>query len=145
VAKSDFAVVIIGETGSGKEVVARAIHQASPRSKKPFMPVDCGAIPETLLESELFGHEKGAFTGADVQKPGKFELAEGGTLFLDEISNMPLGSQAKLLRILQKEGLPRGGTKPLRSTSAFWWPAIRISGYRRNAARISITAYRSFP
>jgi two-component system nitrogen regulation response regulator GlnG len=114
VAKSDFAVVLIGETGSGKEVVARAIHQASPRSKKPFMPVDSGAIPETLLESELFGHEKGAFTGAEVQKPGKFELAEGGTIFLDEISNMPLGSQAKLLRVLQEKKAYRvGGTKPL--------------------------------
>lgn len=114
VAKSDFAVVLIGETGSGKEVVARAIHQASPRSKKPFMPVDCGAIPETLLESELFGHERGAFTGAEVQKPGKFELAEGGTIFLDEISNMPLGSQAKLLRVLQEKKVYRvGGTKPL--------------------------------
>jgi two-component system nitrogen regulation response regulator GlnG len=114
VAKSDFAVVLIGETGSGKEVVARAIHQASPRSKKPFIPVDCGAIPETLLESELFGHEKGAFTGAAVQKLGKFELAEEGTLFLDEISNMPLGSQAKLLRVLQEKKVYRvGGTKPI--------------------------------
>ena len=114
VAKSDFAVVLIGETGSGKEVVARAIHQASPRSRKPFIPVDCGAIPETLLESELFGHEKGAFTGAEVQKPGKFELAEGGTVFLDEISNMPLGSQAKLLRVLQEKKVYRvGGTKPI--------------------------------
>ena len=114
VAKSDFAVVIIGETGSGKEVIARAIHQASARSEKPFMPVDCGAIPETLLESELFGHEKGAFTGAEVQKPGKFEMAVGGTLFLDEISNMPLGSQAKLLRVLQEKKLYRvGGTKPV--------------------------------
>ncbi len=114
VAKSDFAVVILGETGSGKEVVARAIHQASARSAKPFLPVDCGAIPETLLESELFGHEKGAFTGAEVQKPGKFEMAEGGTLFLDEISNMPLGSQAKLLRVLQEKKVFRvGGTKPI--------------------------------
>jgi DNA-binding NtrC family response regulator len=97
VAKSDFSVLIQGETGSGKELVARAIHDASPRSKKPFVPVDCGAIPETLLESELFGHEKGAFTGADYSKPGKFEATKGGTLFLDEISNMPLSSQAKLL------------------------------------------------
>ena len=114
VAKSDFAVVIVGETGSGKEVVARAIHRASLRAKGPFIPVDCGAIPETLLESELFGHEKGAFTGAEVQKPGKFELAEGGTLFLDEISNMPLGSQAKLLRVLQEKKVYRvGGTKPI--------------------------------
>ena len=114
VAKSDFAVVIIGETGSGKEVVARAIHRASLRAKGPFIPVDCGAIPETLLESELFGHEKGAFTGAEVQKPGKFELAEGGTIFLDEISNMPLGSQAKLLRVLQEKKVYRvGGTKAI--------------------------------
>ena len=114
VAKSDFTVVIAGETGSGKEVIARAIHQASPRSKSSFVPVDCGAIPETLLESELFGHEKGAFTGAEVQKPGKFELAEGGTLFLDEISNMPMASQAKLLRVLQEKKVYRvGGTKPI--------------------------------
>jgi DNA-binding NtrC family response regulator len=114
VAGSDFTVVIMGETGSGKELIARAIHEASPRSRAPFIPVDCGAIPETLLESELFGHEKGSFTGAEVQKPGKFELAQGGTLFLDEISNMPLGSQAKLLRVLQEKKVYRvGGTKPI--------------------------------
>ena len=114
VAESNFTVIIIGETGSGKEVVARAIHDASPRSKEPFIPVDCGAIPETLLESELFGHEKGAFTGAESQKHGKFEVAQGGTLFLDEISNMPLGSQVKLLRVLQEKKVYRvGGTKPL--------------------------------
>ena len=94
VAKSDFTVIILGETGSGKELVARAIHQASLRSKGPFVPVDCGAIPETLLESDLFGHEKGAFTGADVRKGGKFEAANGGTLFMDEVSTMPFGSQA---------------------------------------------------
>ena len=114
VAESDFTVIIIGETGSGKEVVARAIHEASSRSKEPFIPVDCGAIPETLLESELFGHERGAFTGAEVQKPGKFEVAQGGTLFLDEISNMPVGSQAKLLRVLQEKKVYRvGGTKAI--------------------------------
>jgi len=114
VAASDFSVVILGETGSGKEVIARAIHQASPRLKDPFIPVDCGAIPETLLESELFGHEKGAFTGAAMQKAGKFEIGQEGTLFLDEISNMPLGSQAKLLRVLQEKKVYRvGGTKPL--------------------------------
>ena len=114
VAESDFTVVITGETGSGKEVVARSIHQASPRSKGPFIPVDCGAIPDALLESELFGHEKGAFTGAELQKPGKFELAEGGTLFLDEIPNMPLGSQAKLLRVLQEKKVSRvGSTKSI--------------------------------
>jgi two-component system nitrogen regulation response regulator GlnG len=114
VAKSDFSVLIQGETGSGKELVAQAIHDASPRSKKLFVPVDCGAIPETLLESELFGHEKGSFTGADYSKPGKFEAAKGGTLFLDEISNMPLSSQAKLLRVLQEKRVYRvGSTKPI--------------------------------
>lgn len=114
VAQSDFSVIIIGETGSGKEVVARAIYDSSSRSKGPFIPVDCGAIPETLLESELFGHERGAFTGAEIQKPGKFEIAQGGTIFLDEISNMPLSSQAKLLRVLQEKKVYRvGGTKPI--------------------------------
>jgi DNA-binding NtrC family response regulator len=113
VAKSDFTVVILGETGSGKELVARAIHHSSDRSEGPFVAIDCGAIPETLLESELFGHEKGAFTGAVVQKPGKFEVAKGGTLLLDEISNMPLSSQVKLLRALQEKKVYRvGGTKP---------------------------------
>jgi DNA-binding NtrC family response regulator len=114
VAKSDFTVVILGETGTGKELVARAIHQASPRAEHLFVPVDCGAIPDTLLESELFGYEKGAFTGAEGKKPGKFEVAQKGTLFLDEISNMPLGAQAKLLRVLQERLVyPVGGTKPV--------------------------------
>jgi len=114
VAKSDFSVLIQGETGSGKELVARAIHDNSPRSKKPFVPVDCGAIPETLLESELFGHERGSFTGADYAKPGKFEAAAGGTLFLDEVANTPLSSQAKLLRVLQGKRVYRvGSTKPI--------------------------------
>ncbi len=113
VARSDFSVVIHGETGSGKELVARAIHLASPRTG-PFVPVDCGSIPETLLESELFGHERGAFTGAVARKPGKFEVARGGTLFLDEISNMPLGSQAKLLRAIQeKKASPVGAREPI--------------------------------
>ena len=114
VAKSNFSVIILGETGSGKEVVARAIHQSSLRSRQPFIPVDCGAIPEALLESELFGHERGAFTGADQQKPGRFETANGGTLFLDEVCNLPLPSQAKLLRVLQEKTLYHvGGTKPI--------------------------------
>ena len=114
VASCNFAVLIKGETGTGKELVARAIHQASPRASAPFVAVDCGAIPETLFESELFGHEKGAFTGAERQKAGKFEIASGGTLFLDEISNMPPGCQAKLLRALQDKSVPRvGGTKPV--------------------------------
>jgi two-component system nitrogen regulation response regulator GlnG len=114
VASCNFAVLIRGETGTGKELVARAIHQASPRASAPFVAVDCGAIPETLFESELFGHEKGAFTGAERQKAGKFEIASGGTLFLDEISNMPPGCQAKLLRALQDKSVTRvGGTKPV--------------------------------
>jgi len=114
VAKTNFSVLILGETGTGKELVAHAIHQISPRSESPFMAVDCGAIPETLLESELFGHERGAYTGADRQKIGKFEMARGGTLLLDEISNMPLGSQAKLLRVLQDKTIYRvGGTQPV--------------------------------
>ncbi|MBI2189170.1 MAG: sigma-54-dependent Fis family transcriptional regulator [Acidobacteria bacterium] len=112
VARSDFTVLLLGETGTGKELVAHAIHHASARSRGPFVAVDCGAIPETLFESELFGHEKGAFTGADRAKPGKFELAADGTLFLDEIGNMPLGLQAKLLRALQERSVCRiGGTK----------------------------------
>lgn len=114
VAGTNFSVLILGETGSGKELVARAIHQSSPRCRASFMAVDCGAIPETLLESELFGHEKGAYTGADKQKNGKIEMAHGGTLFLDEISNMPLGSQAKLLRVLQDKTICRiGGTQTI--------------------------------
>jgi two-component system nitrogen regulation response regulator GlnG len=112
VAKSDFSVIIQGETGAGKELVAQAIHRTSPRAAGPFIPVDCGAIPEALFESELFGHEKGAFTSAAGLKPGKFELAKDGTLFLDEISNMPLASQAKLLRALQDKQICRvGGTR----------------------------------
>jgi two-component system nitrogen regulation response regulator GlnG len=114
VASTNFSVLILGETGSGKELVARAIHQGSPRCRASFMAVDCGAIPETLLESELFGHEKGAYTGADKQKNGKIEMAHGGTLFLDEISNLPLGSQAKLLRVLQDKTICRvGGTQAI--------------------------------
>ena len=112
VAKSNLSVLITGETGSGKEVIARAVHEASSRRAAPFVPVDCGAIPEALLESELFGYERGAFTGALQQKPGRFEMAERGTLFLDEISNLPLPSQAKLLRVLQDKALYRiGGTR----------------------------------
>jgi two-component system nitrogen regulation response regulator GlnG len=115
VAKSNFSVVIIGETGSGKEVVAQAIHASGPRAKGPFVPVDAGAIPETLFEAELFGHEKGAFTGATSRRPGRFEQANGGTLFLDEILNMPLTAQAKVLRALQEKSFCRvGGTQPIK-------------------------------
>ena len=114
VAKSSFSVIITGETGTGKELVASAIHKDSARAEGPFVAVDCGAIPENLLESELFGHEKGSFTGADSQKLGKFELAHGGTIFMDEIGNMPAGSQAKFLRVIQDRKLHRvGGVKPV--------------------------------
>ncbi len=103
VASSTFTVLILGETGTGKELVAQAIHRQSERRRKPFIALDCGAIPEQLLESELFGHEKGAFTGADRRKAGRFQVAEGGTCFLDEIGNMPLSLQAKLLRALESK------------------------------------------
>ncbi len=101
VARSNFTVLVQGETGAGKELVARAIHRQSGNGRGPFVPVDCGAIPDTLVESELFGHERGAFTGADAKKPGQFLLAHGGTLFLDEVANLPPTAQAKLLRVLQ--------------------------------------------
>ena len=109
VAQNDLTVLIVGPTGTGKELIARAIHQNSNRSNKPFVDLNCAGIVETLAESELFGHEKGAFTGADRIKRGKFELAEGGTLFLDEIGDMPLTIQAKILRVLQEREITRVG------------------------------------
>ena len=115
VADSPLTVLVEGETGTGKELVARAIHQLSARRDKPFVAVDCGAIPDTLIESELFGYEKGAFTGAHQRKEGQFQLAEGGSLFLDEIVNLPLPTQAKLLRALQERQVqPLGSTRPVR-------------------------------
>ncbi len=114
VASSNFTVIILGETGTGKELVARAIHQASERASSRMVPLDCGAIPETLFESELFGYEKGAFTGAVSHRAGKFEMAQGGTLFLDEIGNMPLSCQVKLLRAIQERAFFRvGGKEPV--------------------------------
>ena len=115
VAQTDFSVIVQGETGSGKELVARSICQLSGRAEAPFIPLDCGAIPETLIESELFGYQKGAFTGATAPKAGKFEAAHGGTLFLDEIANLPLGAQAKLLRVLQEKAVLRlGAVRPVK-------------------------------
>jgi len=109
VAKADATVLIQGESGTGKELIARAIHRRSMRQKGPFIPINCGAIPETLLESELFGHERGAFTGAHVQRMGKLEQADGGTLFLDEIGELSLPLQVKLLRFLQERTIERIG------------------------------------
>jgi len=112
---NDVNVLVGGESGTGKELVAQAVHYHSYRSKKPFVKVSCVAIPETLLESEMFGHERGAFTGAHQTKLGKFELAQGGTLFLDEIGDMPLSLQVKLLRVIQERELERiGGTKTIK-------------------------------
>jgi len=117
VADNDVTVLITGESGTGKEVVARNLHYNSSRRDKPFVPVNCGAIPAELLESELFGHEKGAFTGAISTRAGRFEMAEGGTLFLDEIGDMPLNMQVKILRVLQERCFERVGSSKSQPTN----------------------------
>jgi transcriptional regulator with PAS, ATPase and Fis domain len=119
-AASNVTVLLLGETGTGKEVVARSIHRWSPRRAKPFVAVNCAALPENLLENELFGHERGAFTGAVKREPGKIEIAEGGTVFLDEIGDMPLPMQSHLLRVLQDQLFYRvGGTQPVQTNVRF--------------------------
>ena len=120
VAPTDSTVLILGETGTGKELVANSIYEHSPRYGKPFVPINCAAIPRELLESELFGHEKGAFTGATARKPGKLEIADGGTIFLDEVSEMPLEIQAKILRVIEHAEVERvGGTHPIKVNVRF--------------------------
>ncbi|MFB3852458.1 MAG: sigma-54 interaction domain-containing protein [Vicinamibacterales bacterium] len=114
IADSDSSVLITGETGTGKEMIANLIHQSSSRRHKPFMPVSCAILSETLIESELFGHERGAFTGAIKDRPGRFELAQGGTIFLDDIDDVAMSMQVKLLRVLQNRTIERlGGTRQI--------------------------------
>ena len=159
IAPSDVPVVIIGETGTGKELVARFIHDQSARREKPFIPVNCGALVETLVEAELFGHEKGAFTGAVQSQVGWFEAANGGTLFLDEIGDLPLNLQVKLLRVLQEREVVRIGARSaiqvdvrvLAATNVNLEEAVAVGHFREdlffrlNVASLKLPALRERP
>ncbi len=126
VAASNFTVLVLGETGTGKELVAHALHKQSDRRRKPFVALDCGAIPEQLMESELFGHERGAFTGAERRKQGRFQLAESGTCFLDEVGNLPTGLQVKLLRVLESKQLQPLGAEKSSPVDIRWVAATNL-------------------
>ena len=136
-APTDATVLILGETGTGKELIARAIHRMSPRRNLPFISLNCAAIPTGLLESELFGYERGAFTGALGQKIGRFEMAHRGTLFLDEVGDIPLDLQPKLLRALQEKSFERlGGTRSVPLTSGWWRLDREGQGRRRRGPEL---------
>jgi anaerobic nitric oxide reductase transcription regulator len=134
-ARSDAKVLVTGESGAGKELVARAVHQYSSRAARPFLAVNCAGLPETLLESELFGHTKGSFTGAYRDKPGKLELADGGTLFLDEVGEMTLRMQGLLLRFLETGELQKVGADRVRSTVSIRVKTSRCSSSASSSAR----------
>ena len=135
-APTDVTVTLTGETGTGKDVFAHLLHELSPRARQPFVVFDCGAVPANLMESELFGHERGAFTGAHAEHPGAFERAAGGTLFLDEIGELPLELQPRLLRALDNRTVRRvAGPRTGTSTFASWPPPTAISaGWSRRSS-----------
>ena len=149
VAPQPSPVMLFGETGTGKELVANAIHNFSPRNSGPLIKVNCGAIPDSLIDSELFGHEKGAFTGAFAQQRGRFERAHGGTIFLDEVSELPLNAQVRLLRVLQEKEIERvGGTKSIKVDIRIISATTRTSGSssrRTSSGTTSITGSASSP